>query len=320
MKDDLVEEVGRMIGYSSITPRPPMVAAAVPPHNEERAFQHRVRDLMVDEGFTEVYNYSFLSDELAARFGHAELIRVANPIASDQNLLRNSLIPRVWQNILENSKHFDAFRLFEIGQEIHKQNGALPEHIPHLAVAIYAKSGDGRVALFELKRVAECLSADIVIEAAEAHPYEHPARTGKLLLEGRELGRLFEFHPSMVETGRAAVLDIDLRVLEELQPKQIRYAAIRRFPTSAFDLSVVTELRRPVGEVENQLKGFAGPDLLAIEFLREYSGAPLPENTKSVSFRLAVGAPDRTLSSEEVGAIRSRIIDGMRDVGYELRV
>jgi phenylalanyl-tRNA synthetase beta subunit len=39
-----------------------------------------------------------------------------------------------------------------------------------------------------------------------------------------------------------------------------------------------------------------------------------------VSFRLTVGSPERTLSSDEVGAIRAKIIDGMRGMNYELRV
>lgn len=320
IKDDLVEEVGRIIGYDSITPRPPLVAATVPPSNQERAFHHRVRDLMIDEGFTEVYNYSFVSDELAGKFGHADLVRVANPIAAGQNLLRKSLVPGIWKNVLDNARHFDAFRLFEIGQEIHKQDAGLPEEIPHLAAAIWSKSGDGRAALFELKRVAQCLAANIEVEASEPLSYEHPARTGRVTIGGKAIGRLFEFHPSFVETGRAAVLDIDLRALERFVSRTQRYTPIRRLPASAFDLSVITELRRPVGQIGRELTVLGGVDLLALEFLREYSGAPLPDDARSVSFRLTVGAPDRTLSSDEVGAIRTRIIDGMRVLGYDLRV
>ncbi len=320
IKDDLVEEVGRMIGYVSIAPRPPLVAATVPPANEERKFHHRLRDLMTDEGFTEVYNYSFLSDETAARFGHAELVRVANPIAADQNLMRNSLIPGIWKNIRDNSRHSDSFRLFEIGQEIHRRESGLPLEIAHLAAAVYSKSGDGRAGLFELKRVAECLCPSIGVEAAEALPYEHPSRSGELLIDRQTIGRLFEFHPSMVETGRAAVLDVDLYKLAELAPKQGRYIPLRRFPSSAFDLSIITEMRHPVGRLHRELVALAGEYLHTIEFLREYSGSPLPEDTKSVSFRLSMGALDRTLSSDDATAIRNRIIDGMRAHGYELRV
>ncbi len=319
IKDDLVEEVGRMVGYGTITPRAPMVACTVPPSIPEHAFHHRVRQLMAGEGFTEVYNYSFLSDDLAAKFGLQGLIRVANPIAAGQDLMRSSLIPRVWRNVLDNSRNFASFRLFEIGREIHARAEDLPDEVPHLAAAIYAKSGDGQAALFELKRVAECLNAAITVESATARDYEHPARTGRLLLQGREVGRLFEFHPTMVETGRAAVLDIDLRVMFECRRSELRYRALDRFPGSPFDLSVVTDLRRPVGQLQTQLAQLGGPDLRGLEFLREYAGPPLPENNKSVSFRLMIGVPDRTLSSEELTAIRERIMDGMRAYGFDLR-
>jgi len=65
---------------------------------------------------------------------------------------------------------------------------------------------------------------------------------------------------------------------------------------------------------------FAGPLVESIQFLRQYSGPPLEPDQKSVSFRLTVGSAERTLSSEEVGEIRARIIEGMRGLGYELRV
>ena len=68
------------------------------------------------------------------------------------------------------------------------------------------------------------------------------------------------------------------------------------------------------------MASFAGPLLESIEFVRQYCGPPLEEGQKSVSFRLTVGSPERTLSSEEVGEIRARIIEGMRELGYELRV
>ena len=94
-----MEEVGRMVGYDSITPRAPLVPSAVPPANPERKFQHEVRNIFVDQGFTEVYNYSFISEESARAFGFdpAAHVRVANPIASDQALMRTSLLPGIWQ-------------------------------------------------------------------------------------------------------------------------------------------------------------------------------------------------------------------------------
>lgn len=91
---------------------------------------------------------------------------------------------------------------------------------------------------------------------------------------------------------------------------------MRRFPASAFDLSVVAPARTLIGDVQAQLKRLAGPDLLSIDYLREF---PLPGG-RSLSYRLTVGASDRTLSSDEVGAIRGRIIEGMREAGFDLKV
>jgi phenylalanyl-tRNA synthetase beta chain len=126
-------------------------------------------------------------------------------------------------------------------------------------------------------------------------------------------------HPSMVE-GRAAVLDVDLRVMQQLRPKEKSYTPIRRYPSSEFDLSVIAGSRELVGDLKSRLIGFAGEILEEISYLRQYSGPPLPEGAKSVSFRLTVGSREGTLSSEAVAEVRARIIDGMRGLGYELRI
>ena len=320
--DDLVEEVGRMVGYDSITPVAPLVPAAVPPANPTRKFQHEVRAVFVDEGFTEVYNYSFLSEESVRAFGFdpAAHLRVANPIASDQALMRASLLPGIWKNVIENAKHRDSFRLFEIGLEIHKTASGLPDEIPHLVAALYERHGDGAAGLYEVKRAAECLMPGAEIKPAAPRPFEHPARSGELVWRSQTVGRLFEFHPSLVEPGRAAILDLDLRLVESLSALQTKYAPIRRYPSSAFDLSVVCPLREHAGNLHMALASFRGPLLESIEFVRQYSGPPLEEGKKSVSFRVTLGSPERTLSSEEAGEIRTRIIEGMRGKGYELRV
>ena len=322
IKDDLVEEVGRMVGYDSIAPTAPLVAAAVPPGNPERAFQHQVRSIFGDQGFTEVYNYSFIGEEDARAFGFdpAAHVRVSNPIASDQVLLRMSLLPGIRKNILENSKHRESFRLFEIGVEIHRRAEGLPDEIPHLMAVFYDRQGDGVAGLAEIRRAAECLMPGAQASPAEARPYEHPVRSAAILWRGERVGRAFELHPSLVESGRAAVLDLDLRLVRALSAGDLKYAPIRRYPSIAFDLSVVAAPRECVGDLQAAMASFAGPLLDSIEFVRQYSGPPLEAGQKSVSFRLTVGSPERTLSSEEAGEIRTRIIDGMRARGYELRL
>jgi phenylalanyl-tRNA synthetase beta chain len=321
LKDDLVEEVGRMIGYASITPTPPLVPANVPHPNAERAYFHKVREMAAAQGFTEVYNYSFISDEMASELGldPEKHIRVANPIASDQSLMRSSLLPGIRRNIQDNSRHFSSFRLFEIGMEIHPRPDALPDEIPTFVAALYSK-GNGEANLFELKRLGECLLPGLELRPASPRSFEHPARAAVVLWEGAEYGRLFEFHPSLIETGRAAILELNLGAMFRQRRTIQTYRPLRRYPASAFDLSIVAGLRELVGEMESRLKALAAADLVSIEFITKYAGPPLPEDRKSVSFRLTVGASDRTLSSEDVAAIRNRVIEGMRQAGYELRV
>jgi phenylalanyl-tRNA synthetase beta chain len=83
---------------------------------------------------------------------------------------------------------------------------------------------------------------------------------------------------------------------------------------------VIAGQRELSGKLESLIAGFAGPLVESIEFLRQYTGPPLAAGQKSVSFRLTASSPEKTLSSEEVSAIRERIIEGMRGLGYELRV
>jgi len=314
IKEDLVEEVGRMIGYDSIPPVAPLTPARVPPGSPEREFHHRIREMAAAQGFTEVHNYSFISEEMARVFSVdlSAHVQVSNPIASDQNLLRTSLLPGIWKNVNDNARHFDEFRLFEIGRAIHPDR-----EVPRFTAALYAKD-DGVPALFELKRLAECLLPGLSVRpAGSTQSYEHPRRTGDVMHGETNIGRLFEFHPKMMEGGRAAVLDLDLTRLMQLQPEAESYQPLRRFPESAFDLSVLAGPRALIADVQSALEKLAGEVLLSIVFLREFA---LPDGARSLSYRITVGAPDRTLSAEEVGAVRSRIIDGMRSAGYELRL
>jgi phenylalanyl-tRNA synthetase beta chain len=321
IKDDLVEEVGRMVGYDSIQPCSPLVPSAVPPASPERLYHHEVRRLAASQGFTEVYNYSFVSEEQAREFGldPARHLAVTNPIASDQGLMRMSLVPNLVRNIRDNARHFESFRLFEIGNEIHKRPDDLPHEIPHLLAAVVDKQGDGQVGLFECKRLAECLLPGSEVTPAEPVIYEHPARTWTLRWQGKEVGRIFELHPDFFE-GRAALLDVNLQLSFQLRPGPARYKPLRRFPASSFDLSIVAGARELVGGLQAMVAQHAGELLESIVFVRQYSGPPLPPEKKSVSFRITVGAPDRTLSAGDVAQARSRIIEAVKAAGYELRL
>lgn len=320
IKEDLVEEIGRIIGYDTITPVAPVVPTAPPPANPRRLFLRGLRHAAAAQGFTEVYNYSFLSEDTVRRFGldPAAHVRVLNPISVEQSLMRTTLVPGIWRNVLENAKHLDVFRLFEVGHEIHKRAEGLPDEVPHLVAAVYERNGDTGP-FVDAKRLAECLMPGCSFSPAAAAVHEHPSRAATITWRGATAGRLFEFHPNFVE-GRAAIVDVDAAALERLSGAGKRYRPVRRFPSSDFDLSVIAGRRALIGDIESQIVSFAGPRLEEIVFLRQYEGPPLADGVKSVSFRLTVADTERTLASEEVNTIRDGIIAGMRALGYELRV
>jgi phenylalanyl-tRNA synthetase beta chain len=326
LKDDLVEEIGRMIGYDEITPAAPLVEARVPPANPMRLYLREVRSQLTAQGFTEVSNYSFLNESDAQRFSFdiSTHVAVRNPIASELTHLRRSLLPGLFNNIVSNVRHYPAVRIFEIGSEIHPNPAGLPDEATHAAAVLYDSHANEQD-FFEMKRVAECVFPSARLTAADARTYEHPARTAEIHWLGSIIGRLFELHPSLLRDqdieGRAMFFDVDLNLAQKLDAARVAaYTPLRRYPTSGFDLSVVAESRTPADQIQSALSSLAGRDLASIEFIRQYDGPPLPPGKKSVSYHLEVGSLDRTLTAGEVSDIRNRIIEGMRARGFDLRV
>ncbi len=325
IKDDLVEEVGRMVGYGEITPAAPLLPVAAPPANPSRMYLRNIRAQIAAQGFTETYTYSFVNESQWKRFGfkEADHLRVVNPIASELTHMRRSLLPGAFEVILKNARNFRDFRFFEIGREIHPCPNSLPNEVQHLVAVLHGAKADERD-FFEMKRVAECLFPALQLRAEQPEAWEHPVRAASMHWRGVSLGRLFELHPGLLESekieGRAFLFDVDLDLAQTVAGQTVEYQPPRRYPTSAFDLSVVTTFREPVATIQNHLLNLVGSAVVSVEFVRQYAGPPLEHGRKSVSYRIEVGASDRTLTNEEVADIRSRIIDGMRAAGYELRI
>jgi phenylalanyl-tRNA synthetase beta chain len=327
LREDLVEEVGRMVGYGSITPTPPMGPAIVPHANHERNQHRELRKALTSQGYTEVYNYSFITEKQAAIFGFApdSMVRIANPIAEELAFMRPTLLAGILQNCEDNLRHFDRFQFFEIGREIRKQEGdaVLPLEVNYLAVCACSRGTNeerpGEENLFQLKRLARHLLTGARLEPEAGRPYEHPYRAARIDWEGETVGRLFEFHPNHLE-GRGTVLYLNLDQILRLQPETRKYTPLRRFPTSSFDLSVVVGRQTYSGTIQDQIRASAGEQLLDVQFVRAYEGAPLPEGRKSLSYRMVVGATDHTLSNDELTEVRNQVIEGLKAAGHELRI
>jgi phenylalanyl-tRNA synthetase beta chain len=319
--EDLVEEIGRMVGYASIVPQAPAVLAAPTARNLDHEQHRAIRAAMVGQGFTEVSNYSFISDVDAAMFGYStdKLLQVANPIIADQKYMRPALLPGIRRNLADNSRYFTDFRLFEIGRAYSKTADGVPKERTHLMAAIFSREGreTNGANLLELKRVTLYVAANGKVVPAKAHSKTmHPERTAHVEVGGQRVGNLYELHPGLLDRGRAAILDLDLDALQALPSQRQAYRPLRRFPTSSFDLSIVAPAHTLVADLENKLHHLAGDGLVSLQFLLIF---PLPPDKKSVSFRLTLGADDRTLTADEVTRTRERVVEGLKSAGYDLR-
>jgi phenylalanyl-tRNA synthetase beta chain len=318
--EDLVEEIGRMVGYASIVPQAPAVLAAPTPRNLVHEQHRAIRAAMVGQGFTEVSNYSFISEAEAALFVEwtDTLLQVSNPIVAEQKYLRSSLLPGVYRNLVGNSRYFNDFRLFEIGRVYSKGNYGAPKERTHLMAAIYGRETNG-ANLLEMKRVVQYVAPGCqIIPAKSQEEVMHPERTARVEVGGQRVGDLYELYPALLENarGRATILDLDLDALQALPSQRAPYRPLRRFPTSSFDLSIVAPAHTLVADLENKLRQLAGEGLVSLQFLLIF---PLPPDKKSVSFRLTLGADDRTLTAEEVTRTREKVVEGIKTAGYDLR-
>jgi phenylalanyl-tRNA synthetase beta chain len=86
------------------------------------------------------------------------------------------------------------------------------------------------------------------------------------------------------------------------------------------DLAVVVADARPASEVEAAIHRHAGPLLASVELFDIYRGRPLPEERRSLAFRLVFAATDRTLTEEEVDRAVTAVAEGLAsDVDGHLR-
>jgi phenylalanyl-tRNA synthetase beta chain len=156
--EDLIEEIGRIWGYEKIEARPMIAPVLSADKNEILFFERRVGEVVVGLGFSEMYNYSFYSNEDADHCGLAEIkhFSLANPMNPDQELVRLNLVPNVLKNIKLNLKNFPEFAIFEIGRVYFPNNGKVEEKRMLMLTEVLEKDDDAKT-FFALKGTVESM-------------------------------------------------------------------------------------------------------------------------------------------------------------------
>ena len=337
--EDLVEEVGRMIGYDNITPTPPLAAVQPPPRPQSRVVERRLRHFMVTGGGVEVMQYSFDSAPWAETIGYSldGAVRLANPISADMPVMRRSLIPNLLSALRKNQTHRDEVFIFEMGRVFHhpETEGAVPDQQRHLG-AVFSTTDALRPErnFRQVKWVIEQLLAinergSYRLEIAAAGP-ELPWVTEGRLLAVRDLvsdelvGWMGQVNPVLCAKARlrggVGFFELDLEPMIASPRKELTYQPLPRFPRISNDLSFIVPNAVTHQAVVEGVEAAGGELLKETELVAVFEGAPIPDGHKSLSYRLTFGSDERTLRDDEVKPAVDAVIARVgRDTGGYLR-
>ena len=334
---DLIEEVIRVEGYDRVGETLPGVRqqGGVPPAH---AFRQRIREALVRSGLNEISSYSFASSADLELTGDHDAVRVANPLAADDEFMRTSLIPGLLRAVAQNqARQVTSVALCEVGNVFFPPGGADRSVEEHERVALafggqahFGFPGERReFDFFDAKGAIEVLLGTVGVRrwALGGPPTRrlfHPTRSASLLVEGELAGEVGELHPRVAArldlAGRVALAELEVGVLAKRAAEAVGYREVPRYPPVRRDLAFVLPERAPAGQVGTAIAEAAGGLCDNVELFDVHHGPPIPNGKRSLAFSVDFRAPDRTLTDEEANRAVEAIAERLsRDFGAELR-
>jgi len=291
--EDLIEEVGRVYGYKNISSQQLSPTEKKSEINKKFYYIEKVRQLLVQEGFSEVYTYSLQND------GEVEL---QNPLASDKAFLRKNLRDGLSNSLTSNLRNIDllglqSIKIFEIGTVFEKGG-------EHLALSIGIRNIKG----LKQKQTEE----EIVQKIANT------------LFNHLDVGRLSgTVHDGIFE------IDFDTLVEKLLQPKgydtnhtiyrmnsDIKYKPISPYPFVLRDIAVWVPKGKKESDVLSVIKKEAGDLLVQNTLFDTYE----KDDKVSYAFRLVFQSGDMTLTDDEINVIMEKVANAINSKeGWEVR-
>ncbi len=311
---DIAEEVARLHGYERIERTVPKgnESGGLTPCQRDRRL---VREVLVGAGCHETQPMPFVAPGALAAVGLAEDgITLSNPLDVNESVLRTSLLPGQLRAVAYNQRHFNGdVKLFEIGHVFlaPPPQQLLPDEPELLAVALSGEEAPAAVAVLDL------LVESLALPPVELQPAElpgmHPTRSAELWIAGAERGVVGEVAPSVLGacgvTGRVAWLQLDLGAVLKGPRRQRRHQPVSKYPPSEVDLAFIVPDSVTAFGLERSLRATARSLLVHLELFDVYRGPGVPEDSRSLAYRLRFQAPDRTLTDAEVAEVRQRCID-----------
>ncbi|HVC37719.1 MAG TPA: phenylalanine--tRNA ligase subunit beta [Gammaproteobacteria bacterium] len=324
-EEDLIEEVGRMHGFDRI-PAATLIAGVQPGQaDEHRLSTSRLREALVQRGYSEVITYSFVPPALdSCLAGDGIAVELKNPISAEMSQLRRSLWPGLIQTLRYNlNRQQERARIFEYGRRYSLQGNDIKEEdcIAGLTYGRVEPEQWGipeRSATYEdMKSDVEALFAMVNTQAQfvrARHPALHPGRSAAICLGKHHLGWLGELHPELVRQldlpAPAIVFELNRQALSKAHMPA--FVPISRYPALRRDIAVVV----PESVTASALQACVTeetPNLLQEVLIFDiYRGPGIDSGRKSVALSLILQDSSRTLTDEAADTIMSQIVERLR--------
>jgi len=302
---DVVEEVARVV--LDRVPLTMPLRRAVDGHlSAEQRFRRALEDVLVGAGFSEAYTWS-----LTATDPDPAALRLPDPMSGDQAVLRTTLLHGLVDAARVNvDAGNEAIRLFELARVYLPSGEQLPEERWH--VGGIAQGGyDAARAVVEA--IYEAFHLPLEVRRTSL-PQLHPGKAAET-----DAGWLGELHPRLLE-GSWGIFELDVEHLMEPLPERILYEDVITYPAARQDVAVAVPETVEAGAILAEAREAGGDDLREVRIFDVFRGAQVGEGRKSVALHLTFQAPDRTLTDDEVAALRERIVAALGErFGAELR-
>lgn len=335
-QEDLIEEIGRIYGYDKIKALAPLVHVGAAPINQKRMFARKVRDILVAQGFSEVYNYSFYSkrDAGLAELANVKHLELEDPGNPEQELLRVSLIPNLLKNIRHNLKNFKELSIFEVGRVFWPNGEVLPEERNILVGAIVLDGSTGKEKntkqapnFFQAKGHCDTLLAQLGISDQYYDNFNpdgfemlqtfwHQGRSAEIKIEGsqKSIGFVGEVSPLILTNfdihTRVALFEFDLENLSEVASAEREFRPLRKYPVVLRDVALLAKGGVLVDEILQVIQRAGGDLVLEVDLFDMFDFA---DGSTSFAFHITFGADEKTLTSEEVDRVLAKILKSLED-------
>ena len=328
---DLIEEVARLFGYDNIperSRRSPFVGRRTPLQELRRALRLQLSAAGAHEAWTSSIIDPTLERMSGSQVAHVEL---SNPIVVNEVALRSHLLAGLCAAIRHNESHRNPeLRLFEIGN-VFFMPGAKDERPieRELVAVIFARIGDDATTAYACWQalVEGLLLVPGQFAIDQAAPGEfleqnwlsvgaHPTRTARVSVAGDACAIIGEIDPVVQEQfglakRRLGWLVIDLLTLSECVHLPLQADPVSHFPSADVDLAFVVPDTVRAHLLERAIREAGGALAESVTLVDVYRGRGVESGYRSLSYRIRLGAKDRTLGESDIAEARSGIINSV---------